>query len=129
MAKFTFNDLMTIISNVFKSDIYILKYNYCIGGPESEDENISQTVCLLSPTCSNLLKEVFPDSEIVYIKDVKKIKKDFDEFISLKISDIEKENVIKQRDKVLDLIYKIENWKSFEFTDEDIEDIFINRLT
>lgn len=124
MAKFTFNDLMTKISNVFKSDLYILNNKYCIGGAESEDKNITQIVCILTPDCSELIKETFQESDVIYIKDVKKVKDNIEEFSSLKIFDSEKKDLIKQRDKVLDFALKVDNWKSFEFSDEDIESIF-----
>lgn len=129
MASFTFNDLMTKISNVFKSDLYILNNKYCIGGPESEDENITQIVCLLTPDCSDIIKQTFPDSDVVYIKDVKKIKDNFDEFSSLKIFETEKKDLLKRRDKILDLALKVENWCSFDFSDEDISNIFNEGMT
>ena len=129
MAKFTFNDLMTKISNVFKSDMYILNNKYCIGGTESEEKNITQIVCLLTPECSDLIKETFPDSDVVYIKDVKKIKDDLDEFSSLKIFETEKKDLINRRDKVLDRALKVDTWKSFEFSDEDISNIFSEGMT
>lgn len=129
MASLTFNDLMTKISNVFKSDLYILNNKYCIGGPESEDENITQIVCLLTPECSEIIKQTFPDSDVVYIKDVKKIKDNFDDFSSLKIFETEKKDLLKRRDKILDLALKVDTWNSFEFTEDDIIDIFKEGMT
>lgn len=124
MAKFTFNDLMTKISNVFKSDLYIINNKYCIGGNESEEKNITHLLCILNDDCSKLVKDIFPDNEIVYIKDVKKIKEDIEQFSSLDIFETEKEDIIKRRDIILNLALKIDSWKDFNFTDEDLNDIF-----
>jgi len=129
MAKITFNELMTKISNVFKTDVYILNNTYCIGGSESEEKNITQIVCLLTPESSELIKQTFPDTEVVYIKDVKKIKDDLEEFSSLKIFESERKDLIKRRDKILDLALKVNAWMSFNFTDEDIENIFSEGMT
>ena len=129
MATFTFNDLMTKISNVFKSDMYIIGNKYCIGGAESEEKNITQIVCVLTPECTKLVQDIFNESEVVYIEDVKKVKDDLEKFSSLKIFGSEKDDLIKRRDKVLDLVMKVDTWKSFNFTNEIIEDIFTNGMT
>lgn len=129
MAKFTFNDLMTKISNIFKSDLYIINNKYCIGGADSEDKNITQILCLLNQESSNLVKEQFPDTDIIYIKDVKKIKENFDENIELKIFESEKNDLLNKRDKIMKLVLNIDSWKSFEFTESDITDIFTDGKT
>lgn len=129
MAEFTFNDLMTKISNVFKSDLYILGNKYCIGGTESEEKNITHILCVLNQDCSNIVKEYFPVSDTIYIKDVKKIKDDKDNFSSLKIFENEKKELINRRDRILNSALKVDTWKSFNFTDKDIEDIFTDGMT
>ena len=50
--KITLNDILTKISYVFKKDCYIINRKYVIGGEESEYENASNMLCLLTPESS-----------------------------------------------------------------------------
>ena len=65
MAKFTFKDILTKVSNVFKNDMYIIDYQFCLGGKESEDFNRSTLLCVLTPELMELVKEQFPENKKV----------------------------------------------------------------
>ena len=122
--KSKLEDFFTKISNVFKDDIYIIKNTYCIAGKSSEQKNISKIVCVVSSDIIQLLNEVFPNMDYVYIQKIKESKKDIASNFTNKISDMEKKDLDKTVSFVMDKVNKTTSWESFNFSDDDAEKIF-----
>ena len=126
MAKFTIETLLTKLSNVFKADLYIIQNQFCIGGTESEENNIGTSIVVLDPDRIELCKETFGNHDIVYINDIKKAKEDLQSHIKTKMNKQDEESVLSTKNFLMKLVMKTEIWKSFEFTEEDIVSIFKN---
>lgn len=126
MAKADYSTLMTKIANIFKSDMYIINSTYCIGGKDSEEKNNSYALCLLNKEYSDIIKELFPDEEIIYIKDVKKSKED----LSLVSTDIkEKEKILKRYKDLLEIVNSITAWENLKLPENAIKTVFKDGLT
>ena len=124
MAKITIDTLLTKIGSIFKNDVYIIDNLYCIGGNESEDKNETQIVLQLSLECNTIMKELFPDNDFIYIKNIREVKKNLEENISLKFFDDEKEDLKNRMNKVMNLVKKVNDWKNFDFTEEEATYVF-----
>lgn len=124
MAKFTFNDILTKVSNVFKTDMYIIDYQFCLGGKESENDNKSLMMCVLTPDLINLVKETFPDNKNIFFTNVKKAKDELQEYSTVNINKDILKNITEKRDEILKKINNVKSWNSFGFTEETIDDIF-----
>ena len=122
--KITLNDILTKISYVFKKDCYIINRKYVIGGEESEYENASNMLCLLTPESSQEIELIFPEDNTIYISDVKKYKKDLEKNVSTKIFDSERNELLKRVKEIEEKTRNIENWKSFNFSDEELLEVF-----
>ena len=123
MATLTFDDLITKTSYVFKKDAYLVNNRYAIGGTNSEIENVSEFLCVYNTDFMNVLKDKFEDKKVVSILDLKKVKKE----PKLLITDINEEletEVIERKNKLEKLILSIDNWKSFDFNEDDAETLF-----
>lgn len=129
MAKLTFDNVLTKLSNMFKKDVYIIQNRYCLGGDESEAENISRYFCILSQESMDLVKEVFPDDDIIYFSNIKNAKKDLNKYVTNIIPDNKKKELIDLRDKLEKDILSIDKWKSFDFTDEEAHSLFDDAKT
>ena len=119
-------DLLIKISTIFPKDAYIINNMYCIEGPLSKSETAGYYICQLSPEVMNFLKEKFKRSEIIYLKNIKNAKTDFNEpnvQIVKNEDDIQNiENRIKElRSVTTDPKNK---WASFKFTENDLTDLF-----
>ena len=124
MAKVTMDTLLTKLSSVFKDDLYIINNLYCLGGTESENKNETQIVLQLSPQSCSVVKELFPDNNYVYIKNIKEAKKEFDKNVSFKIFESEKNDLQSRLNKVLDFVKASDTWENFNFTEEEAEYVF-----
>ncbi len=124
MAKITIDTLLTKIGSIFKNDVYIIDNLYCIGGNESEDKNETQVVLQLSLECNTIMKELFPDNDFIYIKNIREAKKNLEDNISLKFFDNEKEDLKNRMNKVMNLVKKVNDWKNFDFTEEEANYVF-----
>lgn len=117
-------ELLTKLPKVFKRDAYIIGYTYCIGGEESEKLNAGSFICILNSDYSKDLEEMYPDTEVIHIKDIRKAKTDILEYIETDISDIS--NIKDNLNKVTKYIKNIDSWKSLKIYDADGTSIFDN---
>lgn len=125
MAKeITLNDILTKISNILKTDMYLMDYSYCIGGKESEEKTVGENILFLSPIAIELFKKQFPENPNVFFIDIKKSKGDLEEFCKKDISENEKEEYIKRRDFLIHIIKNQDEWDSFSFTEEEIDILY-----
>lgn len=129
MSKIDFGTILTKIAYVFKKDVYIIDYRYCMGGEESESENVGNYLCELNENTSVILKEIFPNSEIIYFSDIKKAKKDLNAYSSTEIGDDIKEKINNRKKTLLKELDNVKKWKDFPFTEELLHKIFKNGET
>lgn len=119
-------DLLIKISTIFPKDAYIINNMYCIEGPLSKSETAGYYICQLSPEVMNFLKEKFKRSEIIYLKNIKNAKTDFNE---------PNVQIVKNEDDIQSIKKKIKElrsvttdpknkWASFKFTENDLTDLF-----
>ena len=123
MAKLTIGDVFTKVSYIFKKDTYFIQNRYCIGGVESEGCNVSRFLCIFSPDVMNILKEEFQDNEVVFITDIKKVKKDYDTYLKTDLSDEQKKEIIDIKDKMEKEILNIDTWKPFNFSEDEAKNL------
>lgn len=122
--EISLNDILTKISSVFKTDMYILDYCHCIGGIESEDKTVGENLLMLSSNTIEVFKKSFPDKSNIFFKDIKKSKQDLGEFVKTNINEHELKSALKRRDLLFDFIKKCNSWESFHFTEEQINVLF-----
>ena len=123
-----FETLLTKIAKVFKKDIYILN-GFCIAGQDSLAELKSLVRCRLSQESLNLVKEVFPDEEIIYISDVKKAKADLNNYTTTVIPEMTKKDIIDRYVSCFQEFDSITEWDTFNFSEEKIKQMFGDNLT
>lgn len=121
--KIVFNDILTKVSNVFKADMYLLDYQFCLGGKESEDSTSYTSICILSPEAIELVKEMFPNNKDILFTNVKKAKTELAEYSKTDLSKTEIDNIIKRKESILQIVNNINTWNSFDFTEETWNDI------
>ena len=124
MAKLTIDDVITKSSNIFKKDAFIVDNRYCLGGINSEHDNISEFMCVYNTDMMNVLKERFPDNKVVSILDLKKSKKEPDTYIKTNLPEEDVKEIVDRRDKLEKLVLSINEWKSFEFNECDLDTLF-----
>jgi hypothetical protein len=122
--RLEFSTLLAKISSVFKSDAYIIKDLYCLGGMESEEKLYTQILLEMSPEAMDVLKEQFPDKEYVYITDMKTAKTNLDKAVNFRVFTTEQKDLKKRMDEILKFVNKTDVWKQFEFTEEEASYIF-----
>lgn len=129
MAKTDFNIVATKISSIFKNDIFIMNYMYCVGGIESESKNESQILLLFDTDVIEILKELFPDNPYIWITDIKGIKTDFNSCVKY----LDKENglefELKRVQRLVDIMNNIKSWNTFDFTQEEKNSLLDERDT
>ena len=126
MAKFTFKDILTKVSNVFKNDMYIIDYQFCLGGRESEDSNRSTFLCVLTPELMELVKEQFPENKNIFFSNVKKAKDDLSLYSDIKIKEDELKRITEKRNHIMKIISSIKSWNNFNFDETTVTNIFKN---
>lgn len=122
----TITDVLTKISNVFKNDIYVVDYLYCIGGDESEEKNETKIVLQFSPDVIELWKELSPDNGCFYIKSVKDAKTDFANNIVTNLASDKVTEIHNRVNEVNDFVEMTETWDSFSFSEEELATLFDN---
>lgn len=125
MAKqLSIEDLFTKLSAIFKNDFYIIENTYLLGGDISEERNPTRFIIRLDPVYVNSIVDRFDNNPFIYIKESRKWKDDSELYTDLKISDDIRKTISNSKDLFVDRIDKIENWNSFNFTEESLHDIF-----
>lgn len=136
MAKeITVNDVLTKISSILKTDMYLIDYCHCIGGKESEEKTVGENILLLSPKAIDLFKKQFPESPSIFFSDIKKAKTDIatilegnkleeEEYWKVDIPENEKKEYVKRRDFLIDIIKKQDIWDNFSFTEEELNILY-----
>lgn len=124
----TFRDLLVKIKNVFKTDIYLINNQFIIAGNKSAEDNLGYYVCVLSPDLITVCSKIF-DNKIYYIKNVMNAKDDLEGNISVVDSIAESELVKYSLEEVINIKNKIENWNTFDFTEEQLDKLFENNVT
>lgn len=122
MAALKFDDLLTKISYVFKTDCYLVDHRFIVGGAESEAVNAAHFICDLSEESIALTKENLPDVPILYIENVKKYKAERHDEIYLKtnLSSFLKKYAERRKNELIDQISKFggKEWNEFPFTSD-----------
>lgn len=123
-----FDDLVTKIGYVYKNDVFVIKNKYLLGGPISEDKNIGSMICELSEESIEGLLEKLGDKAIDFykIKEIKKIKKDFNGNYEDTILPTTKELMLGRKKKFTSLINDVTNWTPLTLSDEE-KDRFFNQ--
>lgn len=129
MAKLTIKDILIKIMNVYKHDIYILNYKYCLAGTESESSNIGQTLCVLNDEASTVFKEAYPEKSLIFIDDIKNAKLKLEEHTRTEFNEDEIKTISDRFNFIDKLVKKIDEWKSFDFDEQKILALFKNGET
>lgn len=124
MAKITFRDLLVKISYVYLTDIYIYKNQFIIGGDISNENNPGLFICKLTNDSSELCDETLDRTKVYHVSDIKKSKDRFNEYLREVTNDDEINKVESLKNTVLNEIYSFETWNNFNFTEEEINDLF-----
>lgn len=124
MAKLDFSTILTKISSVFKNDAYLINNMYVLGGTESEEKLYTQVLLEMSPDANVILKEIFPENDYVYISDMKTAKSDINKATKFKFFESEKKELKTRMDVIMNFVKKTDEWKNFEFTEEEASYIF-----
>jgi hypothetical protein len=125
----TFRDLLVKIKSIFKTDIYLIHNQYIIGGEKSSADNIGYNVCMLSPDIIDVCNKIFDSSKIYYIKNVTNAKDDLDNNYIEVTSVAESELVKYSLEEILNIKNKCDTWDTFNFTNEQLNDLFENNVT
>lgn len=125
----TFRDLLVKIKSIFKTDIYLIHNQYIIGGEKSSADNIGYNVCMLSPDMIDVCNKIFDSSKIYYIKNVTNAKDDLDNNYIEVTSVAESELVKYSLEEILNIKNKCDTWDTFNFTNEQLNDLFENNVT
>lgn len=107
-------DLYVKLKPIFIRDIYIMNSKYVISGEYSNQKVAGNYICILDDKYVNVIKNFYDDSELIYIKDVLRIKDALDnvnEFVIIKEKHKQEEikNTIKE---LLDNLDKVEHWSN-----------------
>lgn len=125
MAKkqLTIRDLLTKASYVFPSDMYLVFNQYLVSGKESDENTNGRYICRLTPEMMQLCNETFGNDKIIYFTNIKKAKDALEEYTE--------ELSLDQMNEMKALVYaetgrflNIDEWKDFQFTEEQVTDIF-----
>lgn len=128
MAKITFKDLLTKLSNLY-SDMYLINNTYVLAGNESSTNNRGEYFCILNPDMTKLCNDVFDKSKIYYISNIKKAKVSLDEYseeVKLNNTIDLLKSTLKENQKS---ILSISNWEKLSLSEEEINKIFEERET
>lgn len=123
----SFDGLLTKLSTPFKSDMFIYKGIYCCGGDLTEERNEGHILCTLNPDYISMMSAKFPNIEVVYLSDVKKAKKEPDKYINTKVDKEKYEYCQSLCETLIKDIDEVSTWSDIIFSDDDINDIFIDR--
>ena len=126
MAKeIKLKDILTKITNVFKTDMYVVNNQICIGGSESEESTPGTFICILSPEATNVMKKEFPDKEVVMFNDIKKAKTELEKYSHI-VNGKEAEDIRDLSKELFKIVKNIKSWTKFiddkdtKITEEDI---------
>ena len=122
-------DVFTKLSYVFKTDLFIIDKKYVIGGSESNLKNVGTMMCELSDDSIEVIKEELPDSDMIYIKNVKDAKKNLDDNIVINILPTTKNNMLESLEDIIKMINKCKKWDNFKLTEEEYKDFFDKSIT
>lgn len=129
MAKeIVLKDILTKITNVFKTDMYVINSQICIGGSESEESTPGTFICILSPEATGIMKKEFPEKEVVMFSDIKKAKTELDKYSRI-INGKEADDIKELSKELYKIVKNINNWDQFinnkdtKITEEDVIDI------
>jgi hypothetical protein len=109
--------------------MYIINNQYVIGGSESEENNSGYYLCRLSPCVIEVCKDLFDSNKIYYISNIKNAKDKLNDYLSEVKNKSEIEDINKRIQDMLDCINKTETWKSFNFSENDITNLFENNIS
>lgn len=121
---FSVNDILTKLVNVFKHDIYIIDWRYCLGGKLTEADTPGTAFCILEPECVERFKDEFPKNNVVFIDDIRKFKTDPDNHLNLKVSDSECSKIISKRDDFVKKLTDIVSWHELSLSEKEADCIF-----
>ena len=125
----TFRDLLVKIKSIFKTDIYLIHNQYIIGGEKSSADNIGYNVCMLSPDIIDVCNKIFDSSKIYYIKNVTNAKDDLDNNY-IEVTNVAESELVKYSlEEILNIKNKCDTWDTFNFTNEQLNDLFENNVT
>ena len=125
MAKeMKLRDLLTKLSYVFPDDCYIYSHKFVLEGEKSAKRNCSSNAVFLSSEAIALLNQTFTDSKIIFFSNIKKAKDDLDHYISFPKDEELEEKLKKDLEQLINKNLKAENWKTFDISKEEIEEIF-----
>lgn len=129
MAEKTFKDILTKISNVFKTDMYVVNWRYCFAGDESEKKNPGTMICVLEQDESDITKNTFPNNKIVFFKNIKKYKNTDGgaEFIKTTFTDTESDTILMKMNQLCTKVDAIHNWKPFDLSEEELEKLLVKK--
>lgn len=116
-------DLLVKITNVFRSDLFIVHNKFCIGGKISESSNPGHYICILSEDIKNALSDVVNPDNCIFIESIRNAKVDFLNNIEI-LNETESKNLEKRVDYFTTLFNNIENWDEFTFSEEEIEKLY-----
>lgn len=121
-----FNSLLTKLANVFKTDMYIYEYKFCIGGKYSEADNEGQILCTLNPEYEEMMKTLYK-SDYIFFSDIKKAKKEPETYISVVTDEFTQHLIKKQYKSLVNNIERTGKWRELTLSEADIIDIFVDR--
>ena len=130
MADSVLSNVLTKLSNVYKSDMYIVNNRYCIGGPNTyKDGPAGKSLCILSDDVVDDIIDHFGQPQIIYFKDIKKAKATFnteDEYMQIETSFDEKlkRSIPESKDLLMKTFKSIETWDHFNFTEDQVKALF-----
>lgn len=118
------SDLLTKLSPIFPSDLCIVNGQDVVEGNISYDKTNGHCSCILSVEAMTLIGKLYPDTKYIYIKDVKKAKKEPDIYITTDKKNIPIDDIEDRRKTHLSNYTDIDNWNQLQITDDLIENIF-----
>ena len=122
-------DVFTKLSYVFKTDLFIINKKYVIGGSDSNLKNVGTMMCELSDDSIEVIKEELPDSDMIYIKNIKDAKKNLDDNIVINILPTTKNNMLDSLEDTIKMIDKCKRWDNFKLSEEEYKDFFDKSIT
>ena len=117
--------LLTKLSYVFPSDLVIIDGCDVVEGPKSLDRNDGHYSCSLNEEARNAIKNAFGKKQYIYIKDVKKAKKEPDLYISFKPSESDCALYEKTRYQYLKECANLPYWDKVVMNEDAIETLFL----
>ena len=119
-------DLFTKLNTIYKPDVYIVDYMYCIEGPTSSKNTNTNILTIINPEYTALLKELFPDNTVIFIPDLKVAKTGLH---VIKFCDDQYDEFDRIISKYLNLYKETENWKTFNFDETALQLLFEKDLS